>query len=167
MSLGHALDMQAIQGGRAKNDRIDSHKIAAFLRGGMLAHASVSPAARRATRELLRRRTHLMRQRAELFSHVQNPKSQSNLPEMGKKIASKATRNGVAARFADPAVQKNLEVDLALITSYDDLIRDLQNFLATLENKHGKGKALSILAHKLARAVYDRLNGAPLILAFA
>jgi hypothetical protein len=27
-----------------------------------------------------------------------------------------------------------------------------------LEKKHGKGKALSILAHKLARAVYDRLK---------
>jgi transposase len=29
-----------------------------------------------------------------------------------------------------------------------------QQFLARLEKKHGKGKALTILAHKLARAVY-------------
>jgi len=36
------------------------------LRGGMLPQASVSPAAMRATRDLLRRRTHLMRTRAEL-----------------------------------------------------------------------------------------------------
>jgi hypothetical protein len=27
-----------------------------------------------------------------------------------------------------------------------------------LEKKHGKGKALTILAHKLARAVYDMLT---------
>jgi hypothetical protein len=30
-----------------------------------------------------------------------------------------------------------------------------QKYLARLENKHGQGKALTILAHKLARTVYD------------
>ena len=39
--LGHALYMKAIHGGKAKNDTIDSHKIAALLRGGMLPQASV------------------------------------------------------------------------------------------------------------------------------
>ena len=33
-----------------------------------------------------------------------------------------------------------------------------QKYLARLENKHDKGKALSILAHKLARAVYSMLK---------
>jgi hypothetical protein len=32
--LGHALYMKAIHGGKAKNDTIDSHKIATLLRGG-------------------------------------------------------------------------------------------------------------------------------------
>src|SRR5262245_59498628 len=32
--LGHALYMKAIHGGKAKNDKIDSQKIAALLRGG-------------------------------------------------------------------------------------------------------------------------------------
>ena len=32
-----------------------------------------------------------------------------------------------------------------------------KKFLARLEKKHGKGKALSILAHKIGRAVYDML----------
>jgi transposase len=114
--LGHALSMKAMHGGKAKNDRIDSQKIAALLRGGMLPQASVSPAEMRATRDLLRRRTHLMRKRAALLSHVQNTNSQSNLPEIGKKIAYQANREGVAERFADPAVQKTIEVDLALIS---------------------------------------------------
>ena len=34
--LGHALYMKAIHGGKAKNDKIDSHKIAVLLRGGMI-----------------------------------------------------------------------------------------------------------------------------------
>ena len=249
--LGHALYMKAIHGGKAKNDRIDAQKIAVLLRGGMLPQAYVYPAEMRATRDLLRRRIHLMRKRAELLTHIQNTNSQYNLPEIGKKIAYKANRDGVAERFADPAVQKSMEVDLALIDHYDRLLRDMeltilktakqhdantlyllrtvpgigeilslvllyeihaierfprvqdfvsycrlvkcakesagkrygtsgtkignaylkwafseaavlflranpagQKYLGRLEEKHGKGKALTVLAHKLARAVY-------------
>jgi transposase len=64
--LGHALYMKAIHGGKAKNDKIDSQKIAVLLRGGMLPQAYVYPAEMRATRDLLRRRIHLTRKRAEL-----------------------------------------------------------------------------------------------------
>ena len=39
-------------GGKAKNDRIDPHKIAVLLRGGMLPQAYVYPAAMRSTQEL-------------------------------------------------------------------------------------------------------------------
>ena len=209
----------------------------------------------RATRDLLRRRLHLTRKRAELLAHIQNTNSQYTLPEIGKKIAYKANRGGVAERFPDPAVQKSVEVDLTLIDFYDQLLRDVeltivqtakqhdaqtlyrlpsvpgigkilrlvlldemhditrfprvqdcvsscrlvkcakesagkrygtsgkkighaslqwafseaavlllrnnaqgQKFLAHVEKKHGKGKALTILAHKLARAVYDMLT---------
>ena len=51
--LGHALAMKAIHGGKAKNDRIDSHKIAVLLRGGMLPQAYAYPAAMRSTRDLI------------------------------------------------------------------------------------------------------------------
>jgi transposase len=64
--LGHALYMKAIHGGKAKNDKIDAHKIAVLLRGGMFPQAYVYPAEMRATRDLLRRRCHLACQRAEL-----------------------------------------------------------------------------------------------------
>jgi transposase len=218
----------------------------------MLPHASVYPAEMRATRDLLRRRMSRMRQRAALLTHVQQTNSQDNLPEIGKNIAYQANREGVAERCPDPAVQKSIEVDLALL-GYDDRlltelercmvntakehnaqvfyrlrsipgvgkilalvwldeIHDIQRFprvqafvsycrlgkgaqesagkrygtsgtksgnaylkwafseaavlflrnnpagqtyLARLEKTHGKGKALTILAHKLARAVYD------------
>jgi transposase len=253
--LGHALYMKAIHGGKAKNDKIDAYKLAVLLRGGMLPQAYVYPAEMRATRDLLRRRMSLMRKRAELLTHVQQTNSQYNLPEIGKKLAYKANRDGVAERFPDPAVQKSIEVDLALIDSYDCLLTNLeldlvqtakahdaqtfyrlrsipgvgkilalvllyeihdihrfprvqefvsycrlvkcakesagkrygtsgkkignaylkwafseaavlflrnnpagQKYLARLEKKHGKGKALTVLAHKLARAVYYMLK---------
>jgi transposase len=155
--LGHALYMKAIHGGKAKNDKIDSHKIAALLRGGMLPQAYVYPAAMRATRDLLRRRMHLAHKRAELLAHVQNTNSQSNLPAIGKKIAYKANREGIAERFADPAVQKRVEVDLALITYYEELLRDVEltivhtakhhdaDTLSLLQTVPGIGKILSLV----------------------
>jgi transposase len=155
--LGHALYMKAIHGGKAKNDKIDSQKIAVLLRGGMLPQAYVYPAKMRATRDLLRRRLSLMRKRAELLTHVQQTNSQYNLPEIGKKIAYKANRDGVAERFPDPAVQKSIEVDLALIDYYDRLLNDLElhivktakahdaNTLYRLQSVPGIGKILSLV----------------------
>src|SRR3954462_3499292 len=69
--LGHALDMRAIHGTKTKNDKVDSEKIAHLLRTGLLPQAYVYPAEMRATRDLLRRRGHLVRRRAEARAHVQ------------------------------------------------------------------------------------------------
>jgi hypothetical protein len=79
--------MKAIHGGKAQNDTSDAHKIAVLRRGGMLPQAYGYPAEMRATRDLLRRRLYRTRKRAELLPHVQNTNRQSNLPEIGKKIA--------------------------------------------------------------------------------
>jgi hypothetical protein len=92
---------------------------------------------------------------AELLAHVHNTNSQYHLPAIGKKLAYKAHREGVAERFADPAVQKSIAVDLALITYYDELLRDVEltivktarhhdaNTLHLLQTVPGIGKILS------------------------
>jgi transposase len=142
--LGRALYMKAIHGGKAKHDQIDSPKIAALPRGGMLPQAYVYPAQMRATRDLLRRRTHLMRTRAELLSHVHNTNSQYHLSAIGKHIAYKANRTGGAERFTDPAVQKTIAVDLSLITSYDELLQDRERSILNTA-KHHDAQPLSLL----------------------
>ena len=134
--LGHALYMKAIHGGKAKNDKIDSYKIAGLLRGGMFPQAYVYPADMRSTRDLLRRRMHLMRERANLLAHVQNTNSQYNLPQIGKKIAYKANRAGVAERFVDPAVQQSVAVDLDLIGYLDTTLNELELSITKLAKVH-------------------------------
>jgi hypothetical protein len=57
--LGHALYMEAIHGGKAKNDKIDPRKSAGLLRSGMIPQAYVYLAKMRATRDLCRRRAEL------------------------------------------------------------------------------------------------------------
>ncbi len=253
--LGHALAMKAIHGGKAKNDKIDSHKIAVLLRGGLLPQAYVYPAGMRSTRDLLRRRLHLVRKRGQLLAHIQNTRAQYNLPEFGRRLADPGNRDSVVDHFPDPNVRKSIDVDITLIDQYDALVTDLEltivreakrhdgdafhrlrsvpgigkvlgltilyeihditrfdrvqefascarlvkcqkqsggktlgtsgakmgnvhlkwafseaavlflrhtkegkTLLARLEKKHGKGKALSILAHKIGRAVYYMLS---------
>jgi transposase len=134
--LGHARYMKAIHGGKAQNDTIDSHKIAPLLRGGMLPKAYVYPAGMRATRDWLRRRTHLMRKRAELLAHVQHTNSPDNLPEIGKNIAYQANREGVAERFDDPAVQKTIAVDLDLLTYDDQMLSALERLIIKTAQQH-------------------------------
>jgi transposase len=134
--LGHALSMQALHGGQAKNDTIDSQKMAQLWRGGMLPHASVSPAKLRATRDVLRRRMPLTPTRAALLAHGQQTKSQSPLPALGKKIADKANRDGVAERCADPAVPQSLAVDLALIPSDDEPLGTVERSILTTARHH-------------------------------
>ena len=129
--LSHALYMKAIHGGKARNDKIDSKKIAGLLRGGLLPQAYVYPARMREMRDLLRRRTYVVRKRAEALSHVQNTNSQYNLPPLPGRLAHKVfmRESGKAMAF----VQKR-------------------------ERKHGKGKAMSILAARLGRAIYTMLK---------
>jgi transposase len=90
----------------------------------------------RSTRDLLRRRMYLMRQRADLLSHVQNTNSQYNLPELGKKIAYKKNREGVAERFSDPMVQTSVEGDLKLIDYLDQELNALELTLARQAKAH-------------------------------
>ena len=134
--LGHALYMKAIHGGKAKNDKIDAHKIAALLRGGMMPMAYVYPPEMRSTRDLMRRRMHLVNKRAELLAHVQNTNHQYNLPEIGKNIAKKCNREGVAERFPDVSVQKSIELDLALIDHYDQLLHRAEHEISLIAKKH-------------------------------
>ena len=134
--LGHALYMKAIHGGKAKNDKIDAHKIAVLLRGGMLPQAYVYPAEMRATRDLLRRRCHLVRKRAELLAHIHNTTSQYNLPEIGKKLTYKANREGVEEHFPDPSVRKTIEVDVSLIDHYDQLLGEVELYITRTAKAH-------------------------------
>jgi len=123
--LGHALYMRAIHGGKAKNDKIDSHKIAVLLRGGSFPLAYVYPKELRATRDLLRRRNHLVRKKSELIAHIQNTATQYNLPPLGR-IAKPTERDGLLDKFIDPVVRRMVEVDLLTIEHYEQLLATLE-----------------------------------------
>jgi len=124
--LGHALYMKAVHGGKAKNDKIDSHKIAVLLRAGAIPMAYVYPRAMRHTRDLLRRRLFFVRRRSELFSHIRITFHQLNLPAPTGQLHYPGNRAGLLEAIPDPLVRASVEADLALAAQLDDIIRSLK-----------------------------------------
>ena len=127
--LGHAFYMKAIHGLKTKNDKIDSEKLAMLLRGGNFPLSYVYPRQMRATRDLLRRRTHLVRRRAQTLGHIQLVNMQYNLPAFQKKLSYRSNRQGVAERFEDSSARASIELDLQLLEHYDRLISELELYL--------------------------------------
>jgi hypothetical protein len=81
-----------------------------------------------------------VRKRAELLAHIPNTNSQYNLPEIGKKLAYKANREGLEAHFPDPSVRKTIEVDVSLIDHYDKLLGEVELSIGILNEKcHSMG----------------------------
>ena len=68
--LAHALYLKHIHGGKNKNDRIDSEKLAHLLRANLIPPSYVYPAERRPVRALLRQRMSYVWQRSELLTHL-------------------------------------------------------------------------------------------------
>ncbi len=182
--LGHALYMKAIHGGKSKNDKIDSYKIAALLRGGNLPEAYVYPRQMRATRDLMRRRLYFVHKRAEMLCHIQNTISQGNLEPFERCIGQARNRHGLIEHFEEENVQMSVAADLATIESCDKTIKELELFLEKKGKIHdhetyhllrtvpGIGNILSLTVlyeiHRIARfpGVGDFLSYARLVPGF-
>ncbi len=154
--LGHALYMKAIHGGKAKNDRIDSMKIAHLLRSGMIPQAYVYPKKMRATRDVMRRRTYFVRIKATILTHIQLTNHQYNLPAFKKNLSRKRNRHDLLDHFPDMNVKKSMQANQYLIDNFDKTITDLELFITSqakghdpnafriLRSVHGIGKVLAL-----------------------
>lgn len=121
--IGHALSMKAIHGGKTKTDKIDAAKIVGLLRGGLFPQAYAYPKELRETRDLLRRRTFLIRQHAQFLAQVQNTHSQYNLPPFTAKLSD---AEAFAGRFTHASVRQSIRVNLALLDALDERIGALE-----------------------------------------
>jgi len=128
--------MKCIHGGKAKNDRIDSHKIAKLIRGGNFPLAYVYPKEMRATRDLLRRRMSIVRHGANLKAHVVNTTSQYNLPPNKVNLKNVKDREELKSRFSDPAVQYNINLDVSILDAYAKELNSVESFIEKQAKEH-------------------------------
>lgn len=134
--LAHALYLKAIHGGKNKNDRIDSEKLARLLRGNLIPPAYAYPAAKRPMRDLLRQRTSYVWQRVELLQRISTrqmaggevPVSKfSNNREKWLEALLENTRDS-CKRFA-------ISQDVRLVVEYDKAIKELEKELIKLTKR--------------------------------
>jgi transposase len=143
--LAHALYLKAIHGGKNKNDRIDSEKIAHLLRSNLIPPAYVYPAERRPLRALLRQRLVYVWRRAELLARISSHQLAHN------RVPAKQTRRNrdpweeaLLAAEDHPLRKLALQNDLAMIRHYDAQINFLEVKLLNLA-KERSGREFALL----------------------
>jgi transposase len=82
--------------------------------------------------------------RAELYGHVQTLHRQANRRLTGAAAKAAAAAVALPEPFADAAVQRNAEADLAMVGHYDAIIRDLEQHVLAA-TKANRAKELCLL----------------------
>jgi transposase len=131
--LAHALYLKAIHGGKNKNDRIDSEKIAHLLRTNLIPPAYVYPAEKRPLRALLRQRLLYVWRRSALLARIQSHQLAYNRPLIRQTRPNRDPwEEKLLAQEDNPIRQLALQNDLALIRHYDAQITVLEAQLQKL-----------------------------------
>jgi transposase len=134
--LAHALYLKAIHGGKNKNDRIDSEKIAHLLRSNLIPPGYVYPAEKRPLRALLRQRLLYVWNRSELLARIQSHQLAYNRPTSRQNIYNRESwTEQLLASETDPVRQLALQNDLALIGHYDAQLASLEKELLKLTKR--------------------------------
>jgi transposase len=128
--LAHALYVKAIHGGKNKNDRIDSEKLAHLLRSNLIPPAFVYPSEKRALRALLRQRTLYVWRRSELLARIASLQLAHNrAPLRQTRPDREPWEKLLLAQEDNPVRQITLQTDLAMIGHYDLQITLLEHHL--------------------------------------
>ena len=132
--LAHALYLKLIHGGKNKNDRIDSEKLAHLLRSNLIPTAYVYPAQMRPARALLRQRLFYVWSRSELLARIQSHQLAHNrfTPRQTRRRDREPWATQILSSEEHPLRQLALQNDLAMIRHYDAQITALEEHLHRL-----------------------------------
>jgi len=106
------------------------------MRGGNFPLAYVYPKHMRATRDLLRRRMKLVRHGANLKAHVVNTTSQYNLTPNKVNLKNVCAREKLKSTFPDAVVQRNIDLDMAVLECYARELSKIEWFLEQQAKQH-------------------------------
>jgi len=135
--LGHALYLKHIHGGKNKNDRIDSEKLAHLLRTNLIPPAYVYPSERRPIRALLRQRMSYVWQRASLMTHVTMNQAAEGLTPAAKGGNNRDVWMGrVLEQYEDPLHRMAVTCEMDVIRAYDMQIEKLEAEITRQAKKH-------------------------------
>ena len=135
--LAHALYMKLIHGGKNKNDRIDSEKIAHLLRSNLIPPSYVYPRAKRPLRALLRQRITYVWRRAELLARLQmGQMAEGHKPVRQSRKSRDPWEERLMEVYDHPLHQFSAKMDLDTVRHYDQAIYELEKELSKRVKAH-------------------------------
>jgi len=142
--LAHALYLKHIHGGKNKNDKLDSEKLAHLLRTNLIPPSYVYPRERRPMRGLLRQRMSYVWERSTLLGHLQMNQQSEGIDPVPKGGHNRDVwEERVLEQYTDPLHALAVKCDMELIRSYDRRIEIIDQRLADLARRvHGRDYGL-------------------------
>ena len=128
--LAHALYLKHIHGGKNKNDRIDSEKLAHLLRANLIPPSYVYPSEHRPMRALFRLRMNYVWERSALLGHLtMNQHTEGLVPVPRTNHNRDEQEAEILAQYTNPLLQMAVTSDMAVVRSYDKQIRFIEKEL--------------------------------------
>ncbi len=155
--LAHALYLRHISGGKNKNDRIDSEKLAHLLRANLIPPAYVYPSGRRPIRSLLRQRMSYVWRRSEIMAQLTMKQMVQGLAPVAKGGHNREVwEERILEQVKHPLHRFSTTCDMEVVRVYDRQIQRLDQEVTRQAKKHlerdhqllltvpGIGKVLSL-----------------------
>jgi transposase len=143
--LAHALYLKHIHGGKNKNDRIDSEKLAHLLRANLIPPSYIYPSQRRPVRALLRQRMSYVWERATLKTHLSMNQTAEGLVPARKSGHNRDTwEERILEQYTNPLHKFAASCDMNMIRAYDTQIEKLESEI-TRQAKRELGRDYHLL----------------------
>ncbi len=121
--LAHALYLKHIHGGKNKNDRIDSEKLAHLLRANLIPPAYAYPSKNRPARILFRLRMNYVWERSSLLGHLtMNQHTEGLIPVVRTNQNRTEREQQILDQYTNPLLRMAVQSDIGLIRSHDERI---------------------------------------------
>ena len=135
VKLAHTMGLYMITGAKVKTDRRDAFSLAKLLRLDAIPEAYIYPKETRPIRDLLRRRTRLVRLRAEAYVAIKRKFQQYGIAPCDKAIQS-CDEEELLRWFTHPGIRAGLEMELERIHIYSRELKTVEKYiLSTVKNK--------------------------------
>jgi transposase len=153
VKLAHTMGLHMITGAKVKTDQRDAFSLAKLLRLDAIPEAYIYPKERRPVRDLLRRRTRMVRLRAEAYRAIKRTFQQYGIP-YGEESIQRADKREVLRWVAHPGIRASLEVEFERIRIYTSELNRVEKYILStvkeepifehLQTIPGVGKILAL-----------------------
>ena len=135
VKLAHTMGLYMISGAKVKTDRRDAFSLAKLLRLNAIPESYIYPKHRRPIRDLLRRRTRMVRLRAEAIRAIKMTFLKYGIPCCDQAIR-RVDEEEVLRWFKHPGIRASLELELERIRIYSRELNTVEKYiLSTVKNK--------------------------------